>query len=485
MKQLLDLLRRNWLFFLAVTLAALALRLFFVFFFSVVEGDSLIYGDIAKNWLSHGMYGVTDGAMVRPTLIRLPGYPAFLAAVFSVFGREHYTAVMVVQALLDVNSCLVIAAMALELMDQRVAKAAYLLAALCPFTANYTATPLTETLTIFCTAHALYYGVRGVHRLQAGEPAPGSPDRAAFARAGVGATRLWLVAGLWTGAAMLLRPDSGLLLAALGLPLLFLLFRQGQRATAAMAGMALLAASLLPLVPWTVRNWRTFHSFQPLAPRYANDPGEFVPQGFNRWVKTWTVDFVSVSDVYWKVTGEPVDFHLLPERAFDSRQEFETTQDLIARYNQQVNVDPDLDAAFEQLAQQRIRRSLFRYYIWLPSLRVASMWLRPRTEFLPLDARWWEFRAHPQETAFAVAWAGVNLFFLLAAFRGWREWPLGLAGFTLVAFIVIRSVFLGTLENPEPRYVLECFPALLALAGGAFAQSPDTDSIRKPGTVAV
>src|SRR5262245_620318 len=456
MKQLLHLVRRNWRFFAIATLAALALRLFFIFLFQLVEGDSFIYGDIAKNWLSHGIYGVTEGAVVRPTLIRLPGYPAFLAAVFSVFGSEHYTAVMVVQALLDINTCPVIAAMALELMNERAARAAYLLAALCPFTANYTATPLTETLAIFCTAHALHYGVRGIHGLQAGEPAG----------------RMWLVAGLWTGAGMLLRPDSGLLLAALGLALLVLLFRPGQRQrqNAALAGAVLLAASLAPLVPWTIRNWRTMDAFQPLAPRYANDPGEFVPKGFNRWVKTWTVDFVSVSEVYWKVTGEPVDFHQLPERAFDSRQEYDTTQELIARYNQGFYVDPDLDAAFERLAEQRIRYNPFRYYVWLPTLRIVDMWLRPRTEMLPIEARWWEFRHHPQESAFALAWAVFNLFFLLAAFRGWRRWRLGLAGAMLVAFIVIRSLFLGTLENPEPRYVLECFPALLALAGGAFAR---------------
>jgi hypothetical protein len=33
----------------------------------------------------------------------------------------------------------------------------------------------------------------------------------------------------------------------------------------------------------------------------------------------------------------------------------------------------------------------------------------------------------------------------------------------LVAFIAVRTVFLSTVETPEPRYVLECFPALLAL----------------------
>jgi hypothetical protein len=39
----------------------------------------------------------------------------------------------------------------------------------------------------------------------------------------------------------------------------------------------------------------------------------------------------------------------------------------------------------------------------------------------------------------------------------------------LVTFVVVRSLFLGTLENPETRYTLECFPAVLAFAGAALA----------------
>src|SRR6266851_6778993 len=95
----------------------------------------------------------------------------FLAAIFKIFGSEHYGAVMIIQAFIDTNTCLVIAALAFELMNDRAAKAAYLLAAICPFTANYTAAPLSETLAIFCTAHCFYYGVRGLNALQAGEPA--------------------------------------------------------------------------------------------------------------------------------------------------------------------------------------------------------------------------------------------------------------------------------------------------------------------------
>ncbi|HKD81333.1 MAG TPA: glycosyltransferase family 39 protein [Candidatus Angelobacter sp.] len=457
MKKLIALVRQNWLFFLLATLAALALRFFFVFRLPHLAGDTWIYGDIARNWLNHGVFGVTDDGMVRPTLIRLPGYPAFLAAIFAIFGHEHYRAVLIAQALIDTNTCLVIAGLALELMNSRAAKAAYLLAALCPFTANYVAAPLSETLSIFCVAHAMYYGVRGLKALQEEQFAP----------------LLWLPAGLWTAAAILMRPDNGVLLPALGLALAVFLIRTKTRKQAILAGALVAVASLTPLVPWTVRNWRVFHQWQPLASRYANDPGEFVPRGFNHWIKTWLVDFVSVDEVYWKVSGEPLDLNSIPQRAFDNWPEYQKTQDLISRYNQQLYIDPQMDAEFDQLAQARVESSPLRYSIWLPTLRMADMWLRPRTEMLDVETRWWEFDNHPRESWFALVWATINLLYILAALRGWLLHRLGAAGIFLVGFVVIRTLFLSSLENPEPRYVLECFPVILALAGGAFTRNRD------------
>ncbi|HET9364211.1 MAG TPA: hypothetical protein VFP71_04390, partial [Candidatus Angelobacter sp.] len=176
-----------------------------------------------------------------------------------------------------------------------------------------------------------------------------------------------------------------------------------------------------------------------------------------------------VDEVYWKVSGEPVDPQNLPERAFDSRREYEQTLELISRYNQQLYIDPDLDAEFDRLAHFRVEHNPLRYMIWLPSLRMLDMWLRPRTEMLDVDLRWWEFSQHEGESWFALAWAGINLFYVLMALRGWARHRLGMAGIFLVGFVVLRTLFLATLENPEPRYVLECFPAILALAGGAFA----------------
>ncbi len=40
----------------------------------------------------------------------------------------------------------------------------------------------------------------------------------------------------------------------------------------------------------------------------------------------------------------------------------------------------------------------------------------------------------------------------------------------MVAYIVLRSILLATLEAPEPRYTLECFPIVIAFAAaGCFA----------------
>jgi 4-amino-4-deoxy-L-arabinose transferase-like glycosyltransferase len=452
MRDLLGLLRRNWLFFVVVTAAALALRLFFVFVFPRVAGDTFVYGDIARNWLTHGIYGITDGNVVRPTLIRLPGYPGFLAVMFALFGHEHYTAVMIAQALIDTNTCLVIAALAIELMNPAAAKVAYVLSALCPFMANYAAAPLSETLAIFCTAHAFYYGVRGIKALKSGHRG----------------LLLWGLSGFWTALAILLRPDDGLLLPAFGLAILALLLVQLNRKQVVAAGLLFVLLSLAPLVPWTIRNWRAFHVFQPLASRYANDPGEFVPAGFNHWVKTWMADFTSVDDVYWKVSGEPIDIHNLPQRAFDSRSEYDRTAALIDDYNRQLYIDPHLDWQFELLARERVVHNPARYFLWMPFLRISDMWLRPRTEMLPVDTRWWRFSEHPGESVFALFWAALSLFYLLAALRGWLTWRLGTYAVPLIAYILMRSIFLSTLENPEPRYVLECFPVVLALAAGAF-----------------
>ncbi|HEX7894475.1 MAG TPA: glycosyltransferase family 39 protein, partial [Terriglobales bacterium] len=309
------LLRKHLPFFVAVTAAGIALRVVFLVFSPQVMNDSYVYGDIAKNWLVHGVYGLSGAGGVSPTFIRLPGYPAFLAFVFAVFGVEHYRAALILQMFLDLGTCFLCASIALRLLGPRAAKIAFLLAALCPFLANYSAAALTESLEIFFTALAFDLALRGL-------------ENSRFVT--------WAGCGLACVCATLLRPDGAMLPFVIVVYLLWrLVVIKPGRNRVPLFGAAVLVGVIpvLALVPWAARNWRVFHTFQPLAPRYANEEGEFVPMGFNRWTKTWITDYASVEEVYWQVPGQPIDPAKLPSRAFDTPQQKVQTLAVIAAYN--------------------------------------------------------------------------------------------------------------------------------------------------------
>jgi len=459
-----ELLRKHLRFFVLATLAGAALRLLFILRFPGVTSDSFVYGDIAKNWLQHGIYGLSGLDEISPTYIRLPGYPAFLAAVFAIFGMEHYRAVLVLQMFVDLGTCFLIADLARRLISPGAARVAFLSAALCPFLANYVANALTETLEVFFTVLALDFAIIGLD---------GPHDRS---------MKPWVGCGLAVGAAMLLRPDAALLLFAIEAYLFALLVhRWKQTAPPGMSArrvfnacVILAVVSLATLVPWTLRNIHTLHEFQPLAPRYANEENAFVPIGFNRWVKTWIVDYASVEDIYWVVPGNAVEADKLPSRAFDSPEQRKQTTQLLEDYNDTRHVTADLDARFAALAAERVHHSPLRYYVSLPLLRIADMWLRPRTETLPPDTRWWEFDDDPEWLVLAISLGIINLVYVAAAIaglvRGRFASHLGL----LLTFVILRSLFLGTLENPEPRYTLECYPVLIVLAAALIQRKKHT-----------
>src|SRR5438874_12941637 len=146
-------------------IAGLCLRLYFVLKFPANSSDTVLYEQIATNWLKHRVYAMTVGGAITPVDLRMPGYPAFLAILYALTGRTSEAArlwVMLAQVAVDLLTCLLIAALAALLVlaanerarPQRVFLAALWLSALCPFTANYTAVPLTEAFATFFTAAA-------------------------------------------------------------------------------------------------------------------------------------------------------------------------------------------------------------------------------------------------------------------------------------------------------------------------------------------
>jgi len=475
---------RSWLWASAALVAGLLLRLWFVDHMPRVVGDSLVYGDIGKTWLQHGVYGLSAAGPTgaRPTLSRLPGYPMFLAACFRLFGMENYRAALHVQVVIDLGSCWLASALAGRLFGARARLPVLWIAALCPFTANYTATALAETL-VFATIALVFY---------------------AFARwqdAGLGYNRwLWIIAAALSYS-ILLRPEQGLLAAAVLPAMLWRsMATRGPRGRlrAALPVLVTALATALPFVPWTARNAYVFHVFQPLAPRNANDPGEEQLYGFGQWYRAWAIDFASTDEVCWPMDGEPIDPGALPDRAFDagtpaaSADLRRRTAAVFAEYNRSLVLTPSTDARFAGFATELIHAHPLRYYIGLHIARVVDMALRPRTETMPIADEWWRWKEHRAQSAFAASYAALNLAYFAAGFAGLYAWkrhgwlsPAGPAqsGYrelaaAMLASIVLRSILLLFIDNSEPRYTLEFFPAFYVWIGAFFDAQHPSEALR-------
>jgi hypothetical protein len=406
----------------------------------------------------------------------------------------------------------------------------------------------------------------------------------------------WMVAGLIGGISVFFRPDNGLFVAAVGLTLvattLWKIFSPGSgKKGVAREGLAQSTANkkavktkdeeerprlplnrnlpnskktfgqmflygtvfslafAIVLVPWTIRNWRLFHVFQPLAPAHAEMPGEFVPRGYQLWVRTWIDDDSFIAPFLWAVDTDPIDIDDVPPYAFDSPEEKNRVAALLDKYNDPdsaenevqispavppepspspaakqsspsptpasqnsnaeegeeaeeseeeekekekeqhgpVEMTPEIDAGFAQIARERIGRHPFQFYILLPLKRARAMWFDTHSQYWPFEGSLLPFEdldyeGHQQY--WLPLFAGLTaLYTLLGLGGGWvlltsekfaaRQWVL------LVALaVVLRLILFSSIENPEPRYLVEFFPLLSVLGGIAIVQL--ASALKKP-----
>ncbi len=470
---------------LAALTAGLCLRLFFVVKFPANSGDTVLYEQIATNWLKHHVYAMTVGGEITPVDLRMPGYPAFLVIIYALTGRtgaDARTGVLLAQIGVDLLSCLVIARLAALLactsLDSAPNKRAYSmalwLAALCPFIANYTAVPLTEVFAALWTGLAccaLVLALRRVNKpdfLVTGShlPLPRSVEYTA------------LGGGLTAGVGTLFRPETPILLFAAAIVFGGLFFLRSFRRWLS-TGLAMALGCLLVLSPWALRNWITLGEPQFLAPKNSNLPGELVPNGFMAWEKTWLYRVRDCYLVPWKLNEEAISVEDIPTRAFDTLEEKQRVAMILEQYNNDLTLTPDEDAAFAQLARQRVARHPLRTYLWLPAARAVTIWFTPRIELLPVAGHVFPLAQmredDPVDQQVTSLFFVLNLFYVglgvWGAVRLWRSNP---AARPVVAFLglfmALRTGFLTTLETPEPRYVLVCFPALIALGAQVLAR---------------
>ncbi|HSE16051.1 MAG TPA: glycosyltransferase family 39 protein [Pyrinomonadaceae bacterium] len=485
--------KTRWIIYVFLFLLALSFRLFIAVRLANDEpDDGRVYSQIARNVLEQHIYSHDAQAPYTPSIIRLPGYPLFLVGIYALFGHGNNTAVRLVQAVLDTITCLLVAWVVFEWSRKHwAAMMALALAAVCPFTAIYVATILTEVPTNFLAVAMVL--------------------TATFAfKATTRAFTWWIVTGLIAGLAVLFRPDSGLFAAAIGLTLVLSSLRRFREATLYATIFSL--AFCLVLVPWTIRNRRVFHVFQPLAPAHAEMPGEFVPRGYLLWVRTWLDDERYVGPALWSLDMRQIHVEDFPARAFDSKEERDRVAALFEKYNHpdgdeeeedssaeeedepeeepepdehpqpedaDVEMTPEIDAGFAQIGQERVAHARLRYYVVLPLKRGVTLWFDTHSQYYPFNGELLPLEdldhdIHQQYwlPLFAgLTWA----YTLLSIAGGWLLWSSGERRWLLMMALLIflRLGFFATLENPEPRYTVEIFPFLIILGAAGLATMLD------------
>lgn len=174
-----------------------------------------------------------DAAVFVPEVIRTPGYPAFVALVYKLFGDGNDIAVTIAQAFLFGAICVAVYAITRRVASERVALGAALMTALFSPLPYFAALVLTELFTAFVMTIAMYVTLRAVQEKR---------------------VLLYAVAGVLLSATTLVRPVFVLLPfgLALGVPIL----ARDQRSRRALAGWtALVIAAALTLAPWFTYNY--------------------------------------------------------------------------------------------------------------------------------------------------------------------------------------------------------------------------------------
>lgn len=454
-------------------LVGLGLRLFFIWKYPFASGDTPYYEGLAQNWLYHGVYGFFKNGHLYPSDVRVPGYPGFLAVIYFLAGSGR-NAVRLAQVFVDLATCLLVACIAARLavgveepVRSRIKIAALWIAALCPFTANYTAVPLTEILATFLTTLAVLIFLL---------PSAFEVDRIRWRADLLRSVRIWFLGGFIVGLGTLVRPETPLLLVAIVFVYWLRWWRPSNWGKLVAATLCMIVGTLVPLVPWAARNEQTFGRVQFLAPRYAETFGDVMPTGFYAWTKTWMFRSRDAYLSTWKLPTEPIALDDFPGYAFDSAQERSRVASILYVYNRDRGMSGEMDAKFAGLALERTLRDPFRSYAWIPIERAVAMWFTPRIALLPYSGRIWPLSDgwRESQTGFeiTIAFALLNLVYAGLALMGaahWRESP----GITLImAFVVIRTAFLTQLQTCEPRYVVECLPVILALGAQALRNHP-------------
>ncbi len=199
-------------------------------------GDTKAYHDTAVAVHRIGAFSMTAADPTDPQTYRTPGYPAFLAAVYSIFG-ERWSAALMVQIFISLLTIYISYRIARRLWGIRAALLAALLISLETASLVYTLKIMTETLFTFLLIFLIFSGIKAIE------------NQHKFT---------WsLLCGISLAAATSVRPISYYLLIPLALFFLWIAIRQKWRWHIILVSQLLiLLPSILFIGAWKQRNER-------------------------------------------------------------------------------------------------------------------------------------------------------------------------------------------------------------------------------------
>jgi 4-amino-4-deoxy-L-arabinose transferase-like glycosyltransferase len=245
----------------ALVLIALVHAAFFIVYqrpdWDVAWSDQGGYKQLGAAMAKSGKFTrFPDSATFIPEVIRTPGYPAFVAVIYKLFGEETLP-VAVAQAFVFALICLIVYAVVNRLAGKRTATIAAFMTALFPPLPYYGALVLTEVWTTFVLSLAVLACLRAMQRDRYGD---------------------FVLAGALFSATTIVRPAFVLLPfgLAIAMPLLVPSERSRGRRIGQWGAFAIAAA--LTLTPWFTYNYVYLG-------RFTLSPAGGIGRGL--WEGTW------------------------------------------------------------------------------------------------------------------------------------------------------------------------------------------------------
>jgi hypothetical protein len=427
---------------LAVFVAALAGRFFFVWTAPYASGDWVLYANVAHNILNGCGVAVTlpGGTACVPHFggNQLPLFPAFVAVLWRVFGVSDL-AVRLAQSVVASFACTWLAFAVLRVTgSRRAALAAGLVQALSLVQAYWAGSLLTETLALAGTQWVL------------AELLLSFGPRAAAARLRVIPLGVALAAASWA------RMDGILLIAPIALAAVMI--------GGARRGLALLCCVVLiggaPSALWAVRNIAV--GIDPLPISSTLPDGTAGPAGYIAWVNSWTATAQQHADTLY-LGGHEYRHIRIDPTAYRDNAEREAAESLLARLRPQSGkiFPADIDAGFAALAARHQAAMSTMDIIARDAQRVWSLtarWIWPWTHTAG-DGR--DHLTPSDLYRFPIFW-GFVLSFVAGCLR--RERILIALGALTLVFCVVRVAFFAAIAGIEVRYMAELAPFIEASA---------------------